>query len=738
MSNYFLFTLLTLISGSQLDISNAPDSYWVYQSNQYNSSLPYLQDSRCSATRDDKIDSNNDSSQRNSMLLNCSQPSALFDGSIGRYIPNLPETSDLLKHYTWQKSITPNPFVAMKYIQPLVELTNITLYLYKEERLNIHLPVISVCTSTSQNFSQCDDVEISPRHQFNDGVVAWPVTLLTPARSVTFLNISFQYELETVHQWIFLSEVRVRQRQAPQITITPTGYGIAGRPLVLRCSFPPTNQTVNITWIFTNTNSEENTVTLAEYTTLTPSNGYGEFTIPNFQSRHSGNYRCLILVLNGDIVLEEISSIERTVKIAVPPTLSHPPQNVTTYTNSLAFFQCGISNETFPPANVEWFKGSEVLNIDDDNLFVSPNNNTLIIHSSTSADEGEYHCQALNDVGSVTSDDVTLTVIDQSSGDDPPGVVTNISVQPVSQTQVRVKWYPPKLLIFYPHSLQYRIYWDDVEDGASLSVENARQFSELLPSSQTDYLVKDLNQAYKLSIIIVAYFYTEKGKASQSVRGRTYGNVPVELPGSVSVTRSNNNRTIEVRWNTIVPNRGQGEGDVYRYDIRYYKCGEQDNAIIIDGDHPPAMSDQQMKTIPNVDPDTEYSVQVRVIVLIQSEPDVRFGVGRWSGDVCKDSTAPMEDNDTAAGYLTFILGSLAALFVIGFTVTVICITVLLRWRKRRLTLKCNNIRTHSENMNTSVTLSVSISTNVDINHSNGVQDVEMTVNPSYGVIEQLI
>ena len=114
--------------------------------------------------------------------------------------------------------------------------------------------------------------------------------------------------------------------------------------------------------------------------------------------------------------------------------------------------------------------------------------------------------------------------------------------------------------------------------------------------------------------------------------------VPAELPDSVSVTRSNNNRTIEVRWNTIVPNRGQGEGDVYRYDIRYYKCGEQDNAIIINGNHPPAMSNQQMMTIPNVDPDTEYSVQVRVIVLIQSEPGVKFGVGRWSGDVCKDST----------------------------------------------------------------------------------------------------
>ena len=96
--------------------------------------------------------------------------------------------------------------------------------------------------------------------------------------------------------------------------------------------------------------------------------------------------------------------------------------------------------------------------------------------------------------------------------------------------------------------------------------------------------------------------------------------------------------TTTEQWNTIVPNRDQGEGYVYRYDIRYYECGEKDNAIIIDGGHPPAMSDQQMMTIPNVDPDSDYSVQVRVIVLIQSEPDVRFGVGRWSGDVCRDST----------------------------------------------------------------------------------------------------
>jgi len=114
--------------------------------------------------------------------------------------------------------------------------------------------------------------------------------------------------------------------------------------------------------------------------------------------------------------------------------------------------------------------------------------------------------------------------------------------------------------------------------------------------------------------------------------------VPTELPGYITVARSDNNRTIEVRWDTVVPNRDQGEGDVYRYDILYHECGEQTNPMIINGDHPPLGSDQQIVTIPNVDPVAEYSVQVRVIVLIESEPDVKFGVGRWSGDVCKEST----------------------------------------------------------------------------------------------------
>ena len=193
----------------------APDAYWLFKSNRYDGSLSYLQDHRCISVQSVDIgnainDSEGQSTGGESALLRCTQPSALFDGKVGRKIPILPENGDLLKHYTWLKEITPNPFIAMKFAKPLVELTNITLYFYKQANFKINLPFVSLCVSTSSDLTtRCISV-VGPR--FTDGVVAWPIILLTPAKSVTFLEISFQYQLESIHQWIFLSEVRVGER----------------------------------------------------------------------------------------------------------------------------------------------------------------------------------------------------------------------------------------------------------------------------------------------------------------------------------------------------------------------------------------------------------------------------------------------------------------------------------------------------------------------------------------------
>ena len=196
-----------------------PDYYWQLKSNQYDSNLPYLQDQQCISVHDVNLghDIESQSKRGDSMLLRCTQPSALFDGKTTSNILSVPETSDLLKHYTWKKALTPNPFVAMEFIKPLAELTNITLYFYKKESLKIHIPFVRLCASTSSDSTQCNQVELSPRPWSNNGVVVWPVTLFTPVKSVTFLNISFQYELESIHQWIFLSEVRVGEREGEQV-----------------------------------------------------------------------------------------------------------------------------------------------------------------------------------------------------------------------------------------------------------------------------------------------------------------------------------------------------------------------------------------------------------------------------------------------------------------------------------------------------------------------------------------
>lgn len=40
------------------------------------------------------------------------------------------------------------------------------------------------------------------------------------------------------------------------------------------------------------------------------------FTITSFQSHHSGNYSCSVLVMVGEVVLAGARSIEKTVKLA--------------------------------------------------------------------------------------------------------------------------------------------------------------------------------------------------------------------------------------------------------------------------------------------------------------------------------------------------------------------------------------------------------------------------------------
>ena len=187
-----------------------PNSYTIYQSNQFNSEFQCLQDNQCAKViSDDKKRSSGE--QR---LLRCVGPnSTLFDGVIGRdtldRVRDFNQT-DFFQHYTWKQDITPSPSIEMIFNEPLVELPNVTLYFFREGRARV--PRVSMCFSRNFDFMPCDDIDLPNRPGMLDDVVEWPITLLTNATSVRYLRINFRYDRDEDDDFIFLSEVRIAER----------------------------------------------------------------------------------------------------------------------------------------------------------------------------------------------------------------------------------------------------------------------------------------------------------------------------------------------------------------------------------------------------------------------------------------------------------------------------------------------------------------------------------------------
>ena len=196
-----------------------PDNYSIFESNQFDSNFQCLQDPQCrrvvfSLPQDDDDDDKKRSSG-DQTLLSCGGPnSTLFDGVIGRRGISRArdfEQADFLQHYTWQQDITPEPSIEMSFNVPLVEVPNITMYFFREGRVRV--PRISMCFSRTLNFSPCNDIELPNRPGgLNNGLVVWPITLLTNATSVTYLRIDMQYDRNDDNEFTFLSEIRIAER----------------------------------------------------------------------------------------------------------------------------------------------------------------------------------------------------------------------------------------------------------------------------------------------------------------------------------------------------------------------------------------------------------------------------------------------------------------------------------------------------------------------------------------------
>jgi len=81
----------------------------------------------------------------------------------------------------------------------------------------------------------------------------------------------------------------------------------------------------------------------------------------------------------------------------VAPTLSRPPEDGEFYRGSVSFFECGVSDDTFPPATVQWYRSEdelltndEEITSDDRKYLISPNTKNLLIADSEASDAGTY------------------------------------------------------------------------------------------------------------------------------------------------------------------------------------------------------------------------------------------------------------------------------------------------------------------------------------------------------------
>ena len=108
-----------------------------------------------------------------------------------------------------------------------------------------------------------------------------------------------------VFLYIIIYCLFVTELEITGFTSIPDGYGIRNDQMTFSCQFSPALDTQNIVteWyhdgeLVTTTGANEN------------------YIISSFQSSHSGNYSCSVLVMVGNVVLGGARSVEKSVKLA--------------------------------------------------------------------------------------------------------------------------------------------------------------------------------------------------------------------------------------------------------------------------------------------------------------------------------------------------------------------------------------------------------------------------------------
>ena len=91
------------------------------------------------------------------------------------------------------------------------------------------------------------------------------------------------------------------------------------------------------------------------------------------------------------------------------------PKSMNVSVGGIAVFQClPVTTTTLPTATIVWYKDNAPL-VAFARIYVSNFTGTLMISNITTADGGVYFCKASNVAGTITSQNATLTITNQTS-----------------------------------------------------------------------------------------------------------------------------------------------------------------------------------------------------------------------------------------------------------------------------------------------------------------------------------
>ena len=125
--------------------------------------------------------------------------------------------------------------------------------------------------------------------------------------------------------------------------------------------------------------------------------------IKHLQSKHAGQYRCLVENEHGTTLSEQVNL---ALKIRI--NVTEQMQTISAHFNEEVKIQLSATGQE--PLEYQWKKDGKIISDASDRIYSGTNANELTIRSMSEKFQGRYQCVVSNDVDEDESQEISLTM----------------------------------------------------------------------------------------------------------------------------------------------------------------------------------------------------------------------------------------------------------------------------------------------------------------------------------------